>query len=286
MTSQNIIMLFIIAIVSPIVLLGSCSNEAEESGKNSTSPNGKLVLTGSSTVAPLALEIGKRFEESHPDVRIDVQTGGSTRGISNVREGIADIGMVSRALKDEERDIIGFPLALDGVCVILNKENPVKELSDQQIIDIYTGKITNWSEVGGNNSTITVVNKAEGRATLELFLNYFKLRNSDIHAQVIIGDNEHGIKTVAGDPNSIGYVSIGTAEYDEANDVPIKLLPIAGITASLANVQNGSFPLSRPLNLVTGDKPDGLTKAFIEYAQSENVHDIIKEQYFVPLQPR
>ncbi|GAA6615633.1 phosphate ABC transporter substrate-binding protein [Scytonema sp. NUACC26] len=241
----------------------------------------KLVLTGSSTVAPLAAEIGKRFESKHPGVRVDVQSGGSSRGISDARQGVADIGMVSRALKSEEQDLKAFSIARDGVTVILHKDNPVSSLTDSQIVNIYTGKVTNWKQVGGKDGVITVVNKAEGRSTLELFTHYFKLKNTDIKAQVVIGDNEQGIKTVAGNPNAIGYVSIGSAENSVANGGSIELLPIAGVKATTANVQNSTFPISRPLNLVTKTEPQGLAKEFINFAQSQQVSDIVKKQNFV-----
>lgn len=127
----------------------------------------KLVLTGSSTVAPLAAEIGKRFESLHSNVRVDVQTGGSSRGVSDALAGLADIGMASRALKDDEKDLLQFTIALDGISVILNKANPVAALNNQQIIDIYTGKIVNWKEVGGNDAPITVVtNGGDSMSTL------------------------------------------------------------------------------------------------------------------------
>jgi len=243
----------------------------------------KLVLTGSSTIAPLAAEIGKSFEKQNPGVRVDIQSGGSSRGISDARSGLADIGMASRALKSEERDLKSFTIALDGIGLILHRDNLVKSLTDQQVIDIYTGKVTNWREVGGRDTRITVVNKAEGRSTLELFLHHFKLKNSDIKAHVVIGDNQQGIKTVAGNPGAIGYVSIGTAEFDVANGVPIKLLPMNGVAATVENVRNGSFPLSRPLNLVTKYIPMGLTRQLIDFARSKAVNDIVESQYFVPL---
>lgn len=244
---------------------------------------GKLVITGASTLAPLIAEIGKRFESLHPAVRIDVQSGGSSRGVADARQGLADIGMVSRAMKEDERDLSAFPVARDGVCPILHHENPVQALADEQVVAIYTGKITNWKTVGGADAPITVVNKAEGRSTLEVFLQYFKLKNVEVRAQVVIGENEQGVKTVAGNRNAIGYVSIGTAEYDAAHGVPIKLLPIGGVVASTENVAKGIFPLSRPLHLVTRASPSGLAKDFIEYAQSKAVHDLIRQQYFVPL---
>ncbi|KAF3891346.1 phosphate ABC transporter substrate-binding protein [Tolypothrix bouteillei VB521301] len=259
------------------VWLQSCSSANQTASK----VQDKLVLTGSSTVAPLAAEIGKQFESKHPGVRIDVQSGGSSRGISDTRQGVADIGMVSRALKSEEQDLKAFPIASDGVTIILHKDNPVSSLTDAQVVNIYTGKLTNWKQVGGKDGVIAVVNKAEGRSTLELFTHYFKLKNTDIKAQVVIGDNEQGIKTVAGNPNAIGYVSIGSAENSVAGGSSIKLLPVGGVTATTANVQNSTFPISRPLNFVTKTEPQGLAKEFINFAQSQQVSDIVKKQNFV-----
>ena len=242
----------------------------------------KMTLTGSSTIAPLALEIAKAFEKKNPGVRIDVQSGGSSRGVSDARAGTADIGMVSRALNTEEKDLTSFTIAKDGICIILNKKNAVKQLTDAQVISIFKGEIKNWKDVGGADAPITVVNKAEGRSTLELFLNYYKLKNSEIKASVVIGDNEQGIKTVAGNPNSIGYVSIGTAEFNESAGTAIKLLSNNGIMATTENVKNGKFPLSRTLNLITKGETTGLKKKFIEFAQSAEVTEIVKQQYFVP----
>ena len=142
----------------------------------------------------------------------------------------------------------------------------------------------NWKAVGGKDQKITVVNKAEGRSTLELFAQFFGLKNSQIKAQVVIGDNQQGIKTIAGNPGAIGYVSIGAAEFEIDNGVPIQMLPMNGVKPATASVRDGSFPLSRPLNLVSKGPLSGLTKRFADYAQSNSVHDIVKEQYFVPVQ--
>lgn len=243
----------------------------------------RLVLTGSSTVAPLVGEIARRFELQNAGVRIDVQTGGSSRGINDTRHGVAAIGMVSRALRPNEKDLQSFTIALDGISIIVHASNPIATLSQQQIRDIYTGRITNWKAVGGRDARITVVNKAEGRSTLELFLSYLQLLNSQIKPHVIIGDNPQGIKTIAGNPDAIGYVSIGAAEYEAERGVSIQLLPLDGIDASVANVRSGSFPLSRPLNLITRAQPTGLSLHFIEFARSESVRDLVEAQYFVPV---
>lgn len=243
----------------------------------------RLVLTGSSTVAPLAQEIARRYEQLHPGVRIDVQSGGSSRGIADVRAGLSDIGLVSRALNPDEAGLTAHTIALDGIGLVVHRDNPVTALGSEQVRALYTGRITEWAAVGGASLPVTVVNKAEGRSTLELFLHHFALKNSAIRAHVVIGDNQQGIKTVAGNPGAIGYVSIGSAEYEIAQGVPLKLLPVDGITASVANVRNGTFPIARPLNLVTTDAASGLARRFIEFARSEQVHDLVQAQYFVPL---
>jgi phosphate transport system substrate-binding protein len=245
--------------------------------------NGKIVLTGSSTIAPLVTELGKRFEAEHPGVRIDVQAGGSARGITDTRQGLAGIGMVSRALKDDEQDLVATTIARDGICIILPASSPITELSRQQITDIYLGKITNWSAVGGPDAPITVVNKAEGRSALEFFTQFCKIEGKDIKAQVVIGDNQQGIKTVAGNPHAIGYVSVGAAEYDATHGTAIKLLPLEGVAATMEHVRDGTFPLSRPLNLVTLGPPDALEQAFIEWARSPAMSSVVEEQFFVPL---
>lgn len=244
---------------------------------------GRLTLTGSSTVAPLATEIAKRFEQLHPGVRVDVQAGGSGKGIADARMGVADIGMASRALKPDESDLLSHPIATDGVGLIVHQSNPTSELTADQVIAIYQDRVNNWKEVGGKDQEIIVVHKAEGRATLEVFLQHFGIENPTIKADVIVGDNEHGVKTVGGAEGSIGYVSIGTAEADIEAGVPIRLLPLGGIEASTANVANGDFPMSRPLNLITTHSPSPLATEFIRFCQSPEVHDLVKSHYFVPV---
>lgn len=242
----------------------------------------KLVLTGSSTVAPLAAELGKRFEQQHPGARVDVQSGGSSRGVQDARSGIADIGMVSRALKTDEADLRGFEIARDGIAVIVHARNPIQALTDSQIVAIYTGVFRDWHDVGGRYAPITVINKAQGRSTLELFLAYFKLQAPQIRASIVIGDNEQGIKTLAGNPNAIGYVSVGSAEYAVAHGQPIKLLPLNGIAATTENITNGRFPLARPLLLVTRGEARGMARTFIDFAHRTANHDLIREFSFVP----
>lgn len=244
----------------------------------------KVVLTGSSTIAPLVAELGRTFEAAHPGVRIDVQTGGSSRGIADVRRALADIGMSSRPLKDGEREgLVSQVLALDGVCFLVHKDNPIAELTNGQIVDIFTGRTTNWKAVGGKDAPITVINRADGRSELELFGSHFKVRAADIRASLIAGDNEQGIKTLAGDPDAILYMSVGTSEQDASRGAPIKLLPLGGVKASVANVRNKTYPFSRPLVLVTRPELKPTAREFLEFLLSSDAQPFVRNFSFVTL---
>lgn len=263
------------AVAACALALAACSKGGETSQK--------LVVTGASTIAPLMSEIGKRFEEKHPGVRVDVQTGGSSRGVNDARQGLNDIGMVSRLANEDEKDLVFIPIAVNGVAMIVHSSNTVQELSPDQVRAIYRDQINNWSEVGGPDLPITVVHKAEGRSTLELFLKFFKLEPAEIKAEVIVGDNAQDIKSVATDPSAIGYVSVGTAEFEMKRGTTLKALPLEGVPPTTEAVREGKFPLSRPLQLVTAKPAEGLVKELIEFAASPDVRDLVEGQFFVPL---
>jgi phosphate transport system substrate-binding protein len=251
-------------------------------GKSETSET--VMATGSSTVAPLVADAAQQYEASHPGVRIEVQSGGSSRGISDTTSGVADLGMVSRALKDgEETKLAAHTIARDGVCVIIHRDNPVRLLDKPQLIDIYTKKITNWKDVGGKDATIIVANKAEGRSTLEVFLHYLGLDQADVKADIVVGENLHVIQSVVSNPNTVGYVSVGTAMAEEKAGTPIQLVVTDGKTPTMESVRDGSFPITRPLNVVTDAETSPAAQAFLDYLMSTEIHGIIEKHYFVPV---
>jgi phosphate transport system substrate-binding protein len=262
------------AVFSPI-LIGSALAQKKQT----------IVVTGASTIAPLMQEIAQRYEQLNSAILIDVQTGGTSRGISDVRRKIADVGMASRGLfPEEKKDVTPYLLGRDGITMILHKTNPVATLSDDQIRQIYRGEITNWKTLGGNDGSITVVNKAEGRSTLDVFLFYTKLTVREIKAHVVIGDNEQAIKVVSGNPRAIGYVSVGTAEYHIHNQAPLKMLGLGPVPPSTANVANGTYTAARELNLVTNGAapPPAHVAEFLAFATSEKNYDLVHEYFFVP----
>ena len=241
----------------------------------------KIVLTGSSTVAPLILEISKIFEKEQKNIRVDVQTGGSSRGIADARKGLADIGMASRGLKPKEKDLFSHTIAVDGVAPLVHASNPIKNISKEQFKNILLGKIKNWKEVGGKDAPVVVVNRAEGRSELELVTGLLDIEVSGIKANMIVGENAHGIKTVSKNANAITYMSIGHAIREMELGIPIRMPNFGGVEASIDSVKKGKFPLARPLNLITKTKPSGIAKEFIEFASSTKVKKIVEDQSFI-----
>jgi len=275
-----------IAIVA-IAGLGGCerggTNPGSKSEPSTPAPSTEVVrITGSSTLAPLVAELAAAFERRNPSYRIDVETGGSSRGIADVRRRTADIGMVSRALRADEPDLKGHLIARDGVSLIVHASNPVAVLSRDEIVGIFTGRLTNWRELNGTDLDISVVHKADGRSTQEVFLAHFGLRSADITPSVVIGDNQQGIKTVASVPGAIGYVSIGAAQQAVEDGGALRLLPLDGVEPTADAVRHGAFPLSRNLLLVTSGPSSDAASAFIDYVRSSETDETIREFSFVP----
>lgn len=240
-----------------------------------------ITLSGSSTVAPVAMELARRFEASHSGVRIDIESGGSARGVSDVRERRVRIGMVSRALRADESDLTGHLLAYDGIGVIVRADNQLSGLSRAQLRAIYIGHTRSWRELGGEDRPIVVVHKAAGRSTHELFLQYLGLNDASVRPSVVIGDNEQGIKSVASLPGAIGYVSIGAAAWAIESGADVRLLPMEGIEPTVERVRDGSWPIRRELNLITRGVAEGGVLDFIAFCQSSAATATIESLGFV-----
>ena len=245
----------------------------------SSSSDAELILAGSSTIRPLAEVAAEAFEAGHPGVRVTVQGGGSGVGVASARSGLADVGMVSRALTAEEADLIPRRIARDGIAVICNGARAEVELSTEQIVAIYTGETEQWPD----GRAITVVNKEEGRSTRSLFEHHYGLDGRFRDDLVVIGPNGQAIATVAADRDAVAYVSIGSAVQAEAAGVAIRRVPIDGIEPSVAAVAAGSWPLSRELNLVTAGQPEGLAAEFMDFLLSAEGQGLVVAEDFVPV---
>lgn len=272
-----------ILVITVFCLLLACSSDRSVNGEKPTNDQVHLTITGSSTLAPLIAEIARYYETLNPGTRIDVQTGGSSRGIADIEQGVADIGMVSKHIASTDK-MKAHLVARDGVTLVVHKDNPLSSLVRKNIEDIYLGRINHWNQLGINKTDeIVVVSKAEGRSTLSVFLNYLQKRNSDLKPDIIIGDNEQAIKLVSNNVNAIAYVSTSTAEYNIEQGIPIKSLIVDEVQPTETNIVSGVFPIVRELNLVTTPSIDKPTSTFIQFVQnSSKAHTLIKDFHFVP----
>jgi phosphate transport system substrate-binding protein len=265
------------------MLLGSVDVKAEVPMLKPTAPlSSRLVISGSNSMAPMVLALGRRFSALHPGVQIEVRATGSGQGIVDVSRGDADIGMASRLLTSSDDGLSSFAIARDGVCLVVHKDNQVRNLTNRQVLDIFTGTITNWSAVGGKDAPIAVLNAPQASGTVELFKSYFKIRYADIKARSVVNSTVARVDAIRNDPNAIGYMSVGGALTAASSGAPVKLLAADGVAATGRNIGTGNFPLSRPLLLLTRGLPKGLAKDFISFSLSSQATDLVLRHDFVP----
>lgn len=244
-----------------------------------------IRVVGSSTILPLVKKSSKAFHRM-TGIGIVYKGGGSMVGVKAVLAGRADIGMVSRALTQEEAGKLKAHLiGHDGIAVILNAAIPLNKISRQQIVAIFSGTATNWKALGGKDTEITVIAKEDGRSTRRLFDNFFSLEKV-VSTAKIIGSNTEAIILVAGDPSAIGYVSIGSAEHAVELGLNLKLLPLDNVPATSENVAREQYPLHRPLNLVTRGKPGKNAGRFIRFLQSHQGQEFVKKNHFIVIKQR
>ena len=241
----------------------------------------KITLTGSSTVAPLVQVVADQYQKESKGSMVEVQTGGSSKGISDCKRGLNDLGMISRELKDKERNIQSYAIAKDGLAFITHKANAADNLKASEVRAIYAGQTKNWI---GSKEKITVISKAEGRGALELFKKYFGIRSSEIQSDVIVGDEAHTIKAVASVPGSIGFVSVSSAlEELKSPATQIKVLKIDGIKPNKDTIKNESYPYLRRLQLIACDKMDEQSKKFVAFLQSSKGQSLVEKAGYLPL---
>lgn len=243
-------------------------------GKRSASG---LILAGSTSVQPFAEGLAEAYAKLHPEISIDVQGGGSSAGIMSAQTHTADIGMSSRGLKDEEKSLWSLVIALDGMAVIVHPDNPVNNLSMEQVRAIYAGTITNWSQVGGNNAKIHVITREEGSGTRSAFEDLV-MDDHDIDPRSIVQDSNGTVRQLVGDDkNAIGYISLGLVNAN------VKALNFDGVVASKENVINKTYPLSRPYLFVIDGEPVGEVKKFIDFVTSPEGKAILDQEGLITI---
>lgn len=246
-----------------LVLSVGCSRSSEK----------PVTLAGSTAFHPFAEKLAEQYMAAHPGVRINVQGGGSAVGIQSALSGAAEIGMVDLLeLPAEARALQSTTVAKDGIAIIVNPANPVASLTAQQARDIFSGKIANWKDVGGPDAPIRVISREEGSGTRRSF-DQLVLRGEKLSPGALF-QNSNGTcrEAVASDPSAIGYVSIGLV------DKKVKAVAYDGIAPTNADVKKGTYPLARPIFLLTKGGPPAPAKAFIEYMLSAPAQQTLEQE--------
>ncbi len=260
-----------------LVALSGCSSAERRANT--------LVVTGSTTVLPIAEIAREGFEKEHPEATVQVSGVGSSAGIEAVDAGTAQIGTSSRDLKDEEKNLglVDTPIAYDGIAVIVNPSNPVVNLSKDQLQAIFAGKVANWSQVGGPNLPIDLVNRDEASGTREAFK---KLVMGDVpfdrRAAVLPGTGQVR-DVVSRSRGAIGYISLGfVAPKFKAREV--KALKIDGIEPTPKTIASGEYPIGRVLHFFTKGEPAGLAKEYTDYVLSPAIQEsVVVDAGFLPI---
>ena len=247
-----------------------------------TTDNSTISVSGSTTVQPLAEKLAEAFMTENTGIRIDVQGGGSSVGVKAAGQGTSDIGMASREIKESE--LAEFPklnvvvIARDGIAIVANADVTVSDLTVEQVRDIFSGKITNWKDLGGEDQNIIVVSREEGSGTRGAFEEMVMGKDALITASAILQPSNGSIRTtVSTTPYSIGYMSFGYL------DDTIKAISIGGIAPTEPNAADGSYPIVRPLNMLTNGEPTGAVKAFLDFILSDAGQKLVVEDGYIPV---
>lgn len=247
-----------------------------------TADNSTISVSGSTTVQPLAEKLAEAFMTENTGIRIDVQGGGSSVGVKAAGQGTSDIGMASREIKESE--LAEFPklnvvvIARDGIAIVANADVTVSDLTVEQVRDIFSGKITNWKDLGGEDQNIIVVSREEGSGTRGAFEELVMGKDALITASAILQPSNGSIRTtVSTTPYSIGYMSFGYL------DDTIKAISIGGIAPTEPNAADGSYPIVRPLNMLTNGEPTGAVKAFLDFILSDAGQKLVVEDGYIPV---
>lgn len=265
------------AVVMALSLFAGCGQKANDNG---TTTGGTVSTDGSTSMEKVIGALGESFMEANSGTTFTYNPTGSGSGIQAVSEGRCDIGLSSRALKDDEKasGLKETTLALDGIAIIVNPQNPVKDLSLEQIAKIYTGEITNWKDVGGEDAEIVLIGREAGSGTRDGFESITDTKDACQYRQELTSTGDV-ITTVSRNPNAIGYASLAAIKDS------VKALTVNGVAPTEATVKDGTYLVQRPFVLVTkeGVALSETAQKFFDFATSADAASIISAAGAVPV---
>ena len=260
----------------------SSDTQTEQPAQTETQLSGAVSTNGSTSMEKVIGALSEKFMADNPSVKITYDATGSGAGIEAASNGSADIGLSSRALKDEEvaSGLVGTTVALDGIAIIVNAESQVADLTVEQIAKIFTGEITDWSQVGGAAGEISCIGREAGSGTRDGFESITGTKDTCKLAQELTSTGAV-IEAVAGNPNAISYASLSSVEGKDT----IKAVTVGGVACTEDTVLDGSYEIQRPFVLVTKDGAElsAQAQAFFDFATSAAAGDLIRAAGAVPV---
>jgi phosphate transport system substrate-binding protein len=237
----------------------------------------ELTLAGSTSIQPFADKWAEVFMASHIGLGVDVQGGGSSAGIQACKSGACQIGMSSRELKGDEKDLTEIVIARDGLAIIVHPSNPARGLRIAEVKQIFSGDLTDWKALGGPDKSITVVTREEGSWTRGAFQELVMGKTRISRGAITEDSNGTVREIVAHDPAAIGFISLGLVNSQ------VRALALDGAAANDDNIRNGSYRLVRPFLFVSRGEPTGLAKQFVDFVLSDQGQALVKEEGLLPI---
>ena len=277
------ILAFALSAVMALALLAGCGNQTDNNSSNNdnggdasdtpaASVSGTVSTDGSTSMEKVIGALSESYMAANKDVTVNYNPTGSGAGITAVQEGTCDIGLSSRALKDEEKaaGLKETVLAYDGIAIIVHPDNPVSDLSIEQIAKLYTGGITNWKDVGGSDAEVVLIGREAASGTRDGFESITGTKDKCQYRQELTSTGDV-ITAVSQNPDAIGYASLAPIKDS------VKALSVDGVTPSETTVKDGSYQVQRPFVLVTveGKALSAAAQSFFDYATSADAADII-----------
>ncbi len=276
------ILAFALSAVMALALLAGCGNQTDNNSSNNNggdasdtpaaSVSGTVSTDGSTSMEKVIGALSESYMAANKDVTVNYNPTGSGAGITAVQEGTCDIGLSSRALKDEEKaaGLKETVLAYDGIAIIVHPDNPVSDLSIEQIAKLYTGEITNWKDVGGSDAEVVLIGREAASGTRDGFESITGTKDKCQYRQELTSTGDV-ITAVSQNPDAIGYASLAAIKDS------VKALSVDGVTPSETTVKDGSYQVQRPFVLVTveGKALSAAAQSFFDYATSADAADII-----------
>ncbi len=258
--------------------LAACGDKSPQSGSELS---GSVMCLGSTSMSKVMGILAEQFGTDNSGVTVSVEGGGSSAGVEAASNGTADLGLASRALKDEEKEqgLVENIVALDGIAIIVNADNAVADLSVEQIAKIFTGEITDWSEVGGEAGEIAVIGREAGSGTRDGFESITETEDKCQLKQELTSTGAV-IEAVRGNAAAIGYASLSEVEGQDG----VSAITVDGVECSESTILDGTYKIQRPFVIVTkeGAEMSAQTKAFFDWAMSTDAADLIRQAGAVP----